>query len=635
MKQYGDITKLNGADLEPVDLIVGGSPCQDLSVAGLRKGLEGERSGLFMEMIRLIKEMRKKTNGLYPRFSIWENVCGAFSSNDGRDFSAVLTEFVRVVEPDAPDVPVPQEGWPKSGVLLGADWSLGWRTHDAQFWGVPQRRRRISLIICFRGQSAPEILFEYKSVSGNFEQSGETWESTSAEAEGSTGTAGECFGIDHVLLSGGTTFEGRGYYDDMSGCLKTQPHGVYQEKSTCLNPWDYQLQRIQPEDGIADTLCSAEKRSRTDSLVLDEGVYAVNENGDSNVSLNKDACPSLTTGGGKPGQSYPCVLTFQERMGKPGGGKGILIQEDHAGTIGTANHQMVLDENETAYCIQGNCIDRSDNAGCNGKGWTEDVSYTLNTIDRPAVYDPSVHHGYQEFKDVSETVKARYGTGGNNQPLVVEDNHMIVLNDHGGEQMDISIDKTGTIMAQMGGHQPLIMDEATTIFGDDVTPTVIRRCETATGNTQDGLIICQNIEEPNVYQAASFGNYSEGTGSLRASGGDLGGGSENLVCTPVVRRLTPLECERLQGFPDQWTNIPGASDAKRYCALGNSIALPFWEHLARRCVQYGDVKTIGSLFDGISGFPLVFKRAGARALWSSEIEPFCHKVVEYHMAELE
>ena len=523
MKQYGDITKLNGADLEPVDLIVGGSPCQDLSVAGLRKGLEGERSGLFMEMIRLIKEMRKKTNGLYPRFSLWENVCGAFSSNDGRDFSAVLTEFVRVVEPDAPDVPVPQEGWPKSGVLLGADWSLGWRTHDAQFWGVPQRRRRISLIICFRGQSAPEILFEYKSVSGNFEQSGETWESTSAEAEGSTGTAGECFGIDHVLLSGGTTFEGRGYYDDMSGCLKTQPHGVYQEKSTCLNPWDYQLQRIQPEDGIADTLCSAEKRSRTDSLV----------------------------------------------------------------------------------------------------------------IDRPAVYDPSVHHGYQEFKDVSETVKARYGTGGNNQPLVVEDNHMIVLNDHGGEQMDISIDKTGTIMAQMGGHQPLIMDEATTIFGDDVTPTVIRRCETATGNTQDGLIICQNIEEPNVYQAASFGNYSEGTGSLRASGGDLGGGSENLVCTPVVRRLTPLECERLQGFPDQWTNIPGASDAKRYCALGNSIALPFWEHLARRCVQYGDVKTIGSLFDGISGFPLVFKRAGARALWSSEIEPFCHKVVEYHMAELE
>ena len=118
MKQYGDITKLSGYDLDPVDPIVGGSPCQDLSVAGKRAGLDGERSGLFMEMIRIIKQMRRATNGEYPKFGLWENVPGAFSSNNGADFSAVLGEFARVIEPDAPDVSCPEEGWSKSGILL-------------------------------------------------------------------------------------------------------------------------------------------------------------------------------------------------------------------------------------------------------------------------------------------------------------------------------------------------------------------------------------------------------------------------------------------------------------------------------------------------------------------------------------
>lgn len=172
MKQYGDITKLHGYELEPVDLIVGGSPCQDLSVAGKRAGLEGERSGLFMEMIRLIKEMREKTNGEKPRFGLWENVPGAFSSNAGRDFGAVLGEFARIIEPKAPDVPVPEDGWPNAGILLvTGGGSIAWRTHDAQYWGVPQRRKRISLVADFRGQSAPEILFEPKGLSGNTEPS--------------------------------------------------------------------------------------------------------------------------------------------------------------------------------------------------------------------------------------------------------------------------------------------------------------------------------------------------------------------------------------------------------------------------------------------------------------------------------
>ena len=201
MKHYGDICKLNGRDLPIVDVITGGSPCQDLSVAGLRKGLEGERSGLFMEQIRIVKEMREHDrelhggrsdvhHGLRPRFMVWENVPGAFSSNKGKDFQAVLTEIVKIVEPECADVPLPEKGkWPKAGCIydeLGG-WSVAWRVHDAQFWGVPQRRKRIALVADFGGMCAPEVLFERKGLSRDSEQSGEERKETSADSERSTG----------------------------------------------------------------------------------------------------------------------------------------------------------------------------------------------------------------------------------------------------------------------------------------------------------------------------------------------------------------------------------------------------------------------------------------------------------------
>ena len=170
------------------------------------------------------------------------------------------------------------------------------------------------------------------------------------------------------------------------------------------------------------------------------------------------------------------------------------------------------------------------------------------------VFDPSVHHGYKEFDNVSETVRSRYGTGGNNQPLVV---------------------------ATMQG------------LGDYTETDIASSCKQR--------------------------DYKDATDQVCRVQED----GEN-----YVRRLTPLEAERLQGLPDNWTNIPGASDSARYRAIGNSIALPFWEFLAHRFVQMGYVKTVGSLFDGIGGFPLVFQRAGAETLWTSEIEPFCQQVTE-------
>lgn len=188
MLHVGDICKLDGAALEPVDIICGGSPCQDLSVAGAMRGLSGQRSHLFFEMTRVIREMRDATNGKYPRYVIWENVPGAFSSNKGQDFRAVLQEFAQIADHSV-YVPEPERSadrlvWRKSGEMAGFGWSIAWRTMDAQYWGVPQRRRRIYLVLDLGGERAGEILFERKSLSGDIEQGGAQGEEAAEDAHG-------------------------------------------------------------------------------------------------------------------------------------------------------------------------------------------------------------------------------------------------------------------------------------------------------------------------------------------------------------------------------------------------------------------------------------------------------------------
>ena len=278
MKHFGDITKLKGSEVPCVDIVTGGSPCQDLSVAGKRAGLEGERSGLFMEQIRLIKEMRDESfrrlqsagadvdrRMVRPRFMVWENVPGAFSSNKGEDFRIVLEETARVADKTA-IIPGPPKGkWSTSGCIMGSGWSIAWRVHDAQFWGVPQRRRRIALVADFIGGGAPEILFERESMSGDSEEGREPWKDSSGDVE--TGTT---------------------------------------ETSKCLNSWDVQSKHIQSENGVAEALYSGECR-----------------------------------GGG--GESYvlSSAISFQERAGKPGGEKGILIQNERTGALSTLNNQPV------------------------------------------------------------------------------------------------------------------------------------------------------------------------------------------------------------------------------------------------------------------------------------------------------
>ena len=201
MKHLGDLTKLKGDSVPLVDVITGGSPCQNLSFAGNRKGLEGNESRLFLEQIRLVKEMRDASKRMgevriRPRYLVWENVKGAFSCSNGEDFRRVLEEIARVEDPDAVVPGPPQGRWTSSGCIVGDGWSIAWRLHDAQFWGVPQRRKRIALIADFGGQTAPEILFERESLQGDSESGGQKGEDTAAVLEGSVGTSSRSIAVD-------------------------------------------------------------------------------------------------------------------------------------------------------------------------------------------------------------------------------------------------------------------------------------------------------------------------------------------------------------------------------------------------------------------------------------------------------
>ena len=281
MKHYGDITKLNGYDLPPVDVITGGSPCQDLSVAGKRAGLDGERSGLFMDQVRIVKEMRQADvlrgrtgQFIRPRYMVWENVPGAFSSGrpKGADFAAVIEEIIKVCEPDSDmHVCVPDGGWTKSGCYYAEDgaWSIAWRVHDAQFWGVPQRRKRIALVADFGGLSAPEVLFERNGLSRDSEPGGTEGQRVTGGVEGS---------LDRTITihDKATRYRGgeTGRHDDGGG------------------------------NGLG-------------------------------IGIGQPA-PAIST------SERHGVFSFQERAGKPGGGKGILIQNERTGALSTFNNQSVL-----------------------------------------------------------------------------------------------------------------------------------------------------------------------------------------------------------------------------------------------------------------------------------------------------
>lgn len=486
MKHLGDVSRIKGAEIEPVDIITFGSPCQDMSVAGKRAGLkhtavgdeETTRSGLFMEAIRIIKEMRVKTNGIYPRFAVWENVPGAFSSNRGEDFRTVLEEFIRVKEKDAVMPDVPKAGWPYADCYSGNGWSLAYRVFDAQYWGVPQRRRRIYLVADFRGQRAGEILLKPEGLRRNSAQSGTHGQETARCAKNSVGTA--IGGVDRYnqsFLSGlAQTLRASGGGD----CIPTvlAPVAVYCHQGNgidragkCLTAYSFDslssnsMKSKNPHSGcraveIAKTLDTGypDPSKNQGGIAIVEKII-LDDQGGQQISVCTDGkSPTLRAEahGNAPYVINKKTLVYDTR-GNGAGETVPTITGDHNNRvtdytclaitrcydIGEARLRTPSEYIEKSptitarcgtggnnvpgvvYCLQGNGIDRADTAGCNGKGWKEDTSYTLNTIDKPAVV--CAQKSYTEFKDEStlSTLKATGGSYGGGSENIVVKNYIV------------------------------------------------------------------------------------------------------------------------------------------------------------------------------------------------------------------
>ena len=380
LQHLGDISKINGAEIPPVDIITFGSPCQDLSVAGKRAGLKHEsngdeettRSGLFMEAVRIIKEMRGATNGRYPSFAVWENVPGAFSSNKGEDFRVVLEELIKIAEPAAAVPPMPQGGWPYADCYVGDGWSVAYRTFDAQYWGVPQRRRRIHLVADFGGERAGKILFEREGVRGYFTQGRTPWQGTSADAESGPGTAdreGNCIAF-HMLQDPITNTKispciGQGNSDHGQASIGICYAAAFKAGQGA------KAGGIGWQEKVSPTLAASPSGTNQAPAVCMKYLFE-NHSQDTRYKGPLDICPMLPAQLGTGGNNTPFVV-----------------------------------EGTPVICLQGNVIDRAETARCNGKGWKEDVSYTLNTIDRPAVAFAMQAFGKYAESDTASAMKAR------------------------------------------------------------------------------------------------------------------------------------------------------------------------------------------------------------------------------------
>ena len=425
MKHYGDISTLDGGKIEPVDIITFGSPCQDMSVAGRRDGLDGSRSSLFYEAIRIIKEMRYATNGKYPRYIVWENVPGAFSSNGGEDFKAVLEAVIDVAEPNT-QVPMPEKNrWPYADCYMGDGWSVAYRVLDAQFWGVPQRRKRIYLVADFAGGRAFDILFKSEGLSGYSAEGFRSWQRTAGSAADRTGTASLCLNdqggqpLTSRMGTGGNNVplvlkirsgcEGGGkgplIQTDKSATLSCN------NDQTLFEPcsWDGgQIsptltkqnagggQRMPDKDNFncvlqpvtGPLLASGYEKIGTQEAA--NGMYVIQPFGicskDSNAMKSSnphsgiyeaDTSRTIDTSGGNPAcnQGGIAVVAFAQN------------QRDEVRDLGEKSACLSAEPGmkQQTYVLQGNMIGRKDENGSQGSGVNEDVSFTLDATDRHAV----------------------------------------------------------------------------------------------------------------------------------------------------------------------------------------------------------------------------------------------------------
>lgn len=358
------------------------------------------------------------------------------------------------------------------------------------------------------------------------------------------------------------------------------------------------------------------------------------------IQQSQGASPQERTEAPAPTEA-PTSYAVRIRGGCDGGGKGALVQTEKSGTLGTGNDQ-------TIFCLQGNGIDRADTAGCNGKGWKADESYTLNTIDRPAVcaevvcmtpWDAQSQRAY-DGNGVSPTLSSRENSGLNREAVLCAGFKAGQGAQAGG--IGYGEEVSPTLAAAPSGT-----NQTPAVVALDMTHAcdVIRECGEQVPALQARMGTGGN-QVPLTYQMNGFGDYRAAEVASSCKQRDFKDSTDLAITHMVVRRLTPMECERLQGFPDHWTDIGEWTDEKgkkhkdadstRYKALGNSIALPFWDWMLRRMARYlPEDATLGSLFDGIAGFPLIWERIHGRgtARWASEIEPFPIAVTKKHFPE--
>ena len=333
VKHYGDVSQMDGGKIEPVDIITFGSPCTDMSIAGKRAGLEGAQSSLFYQAIRIIKEMRCATNGRFPRWVCWENVPGAFSSNGGADFKAVLDAVIGIAEPGA-EVPMPEKDrWPYADIYLGEQWSVAYRTFDAQHWGVPQRRRRVYLVGDLTGRCAGQVLFESEGLSGYSAEGFRAWQRAARDSAAGFGAAGG------ICLND----QGGGRMDisqEVTATLRAQEHG----HPPCVLAAGFCKECSAQSRGIG---YEEERAPTLRAGAIPTAVYE-NHSQDTRYTGPLDTAPTVSSTYGTGGNNQPFVVqadtpkTLKIRSGCEGGGKGALIQEDVSATLSCNNDQTLF-----------------------------------------------------------------------------------------------------------------------------------------------------------------------------------------------------------------------------------------------------------------------------------------------------
>jgi DNA (cytosine-5)-methyltransferase 1 len=594
MKHLGSVTDIKGNEVEPVDVITFGSPCQDLSVAGKRAGLkhtdngdeETTRSGLFMEAVRIIKEMREATNGKYPRFALWENVPGAFSSNKGEDFRIVLEELIKIAEPSAIMPAVPEKGWAYSDSYCGDGWSLAYRVLDAQFWGVPQRRRRIYLVVDFRGECAGEISFKRDGLRGYFETGRTPWQAAPGDAENCVGAA-DCEGavgldIYNLAVTGEcaasiTTATGQ-------GASNTGP-------SVCIPVFAIDQQGgkggANYAENVMPTLCS-------DSHGTPHAcAYGVVSKGNGEAWAIEEKHMALSCGGGQAGQGYPCVmeLTPVVAVDQGGGKSGANFHNNLSPTL-TCTHGG---EPAVAYGISPYHSNSMKSSNPHSGIYVADTARTLDAMNCGypgcnqggiAVVEPlcmaTQQGGAEIMEDKCPTITAAAGMSGNNQPAVTYS-----VENHPADSR-VNIDDSGKVqtltsrMGTGGGNVPMVMEPTYSLETFHCVAEEEMAAPLKARDYKDPLCVCidrayfnqgQNaLYTPQTYEdgttptlvamgpsAVAYGvdcrnatEYEESNGALQAARNHNHNSNNVVRVQYIVRRLTPTECARLQGFPDRW-----------------------------------------------------------------------------------